>query len=101
MKSTPLEQGIGKAPRTDPFIPFARPDIGAREIEAVVEVLGSGWITTGNVVRSFEREFAAYVGAPHAVAVNSGTAAMHLGLEALGIRSGDEVVTSTLTLAAS
>ena len=101
MKSTPLERNIGKAPGTDPFVPFARPDIGAREIKAVVDVLHSGWITTGTEVRSFEREFAAYVGAPHAVAVNSGTAAMHLGLEALGIRPGDEVLTSTLTFTAT
>jgi perosamine synthetase len=83
------------------FIPFARADIGEDEIEAVTRVLRSGWITTGPETRAFEHEFAQYVGAPHAVAMNSCTAALHLGLEALGIGPGDEVATTTMTFTAT
>ncbi|HEX3232622.1 MAG TPA: DegT/DnrJ/EryC1/StrS aminotransferase family protein [Gemmatimonadales bacterium] len=83
------------------FLPFAAPDITEAEIDAVTAVLRSGWITTGAEVRAFEGEFAEYVGARYAVAVNSCTAALHLGLEALGIRAGDEVLTSTLTFTAT
>jgi perosamine synthetase len=77
------------------------PDIGEDEIRDVTEVLRSGWITTGPKVREFEERFAGFVGARHAVAVNSCTAAMHLALEALGIRAGDRVVTSPYTFAAT
>lgn len=100
---TSLSPGSGTSqpqPR-GPFLPFAVPDITEAEIAAVVKVLRSGWITTGPEVKAFEREFAEYVGAPHAVAVNSCTAALHLGLEALGVRAGDEVLTSTLTFTAT
>lgn len=83
------------------FIPFARADIGDEEIEAVTRVLRSGWITTGPETRQFEREFADYVGAPFAVAMNSCTAALHLGLEALGVGVGDEVATTTMTFTAT
>lgn len=83
------------------YLPFALPDTGDEEIEQVAEALRSGWVTTGPKVRQFEAEFAAYVGAKHAVAVNSCTAAMHLALEALGVRAGDEVITSPVTFAAT
>jgi perosamine synthetase len=83
------------------FLPFAVPDIGEAEIAAVTAVLRSGWITTGPEVQAFEREFAAAVGVGHAVAVNSCTAALHLGLEALGVGPGDEVLTSTITFTAT
>jgi perosamine synthetase len=82
-------------------VPFAVPDIGESEIEAVVRVLRSGWITTGPETRAFEREFASYIGVAHAVAVNSCTAALHLALEALGVGRGDEVITTTLTFTAT
>lgn len=88
------------APRTE-YLPFARPDIDQREIEAVTEVLTSGWLTTGTKTLEFERRFAEYVGAKHAIAVNSATAAMHLALEAIGLKAGDEVITSTFTFAAT
>jgi dTDP-4-amino-4,6-dideoxygalactose transaminase len=101
LKSTPLERTVQTPSQTEPFVLFARPDIGASEIEAVVGVLRSGWITTGAQVRTFEEEFAGYVGAPYAIAVNSCTAALHLGLEALGVHQGDEVLTSTLTFTAT
>ena len=85
----------------DAFIPFALPDLSEGEIEAVVEVLRSGWITTGPKVKEFERRFGGAVGAGHCVAVNSCTAALHLALEAVGVRAGDEVILPTLTFAAS
>jgi len=82
-------------------IPFHRPAIGEREIEAVVETLRSGWITTGPRVKQLEEAFALYVGARHAVAVNSGTAAIHLGLLAAGLGAGEAILTSPLTFPAT
>lgn len=86
---------------TLPSIPFFRPSISEAAIDAVAGVLRSGWLTTGEQVLEFEREFAAYVGAAHAVAVNSGTAALHLGLAATGVGPGDEVIVPTMTFAAT
>jgi dTDP-4-amino-4,6-dideoxygalactose transaminase len=83
------------------FLPFHRPDVGDEEVAEVVDVLRSGWLTTGPKVREFEQEFAAMVGAQHAVAVNSCTAALHLALEAAGLREGDEVLVPTMTFAAT
>jgi len=83
------------------FLPFSLPDIGDEEVAAVEEVLRSGWITTGPKVRQFEKEFAEYIGAKHAVAVNSCTAAMHLALEAIGLQRGDLVITTPYTFAAT
>lgn len=82
-------------------IPFHVPSIGEEEIAEVVEVLRSGWLTTGPKVGRFEEDFAAYVGAKHAIAVNSCTAALHLALEAVGIGPGDEVILPTYTFAAT
>ena len=84
-----------------PFIPFHLPDIGEEEIQSVVETLRSGWLTTGIKTKQFEKEFAAWIGAPHAVAVNSCTAALHLALEAVGVTAGDEVIVPTMTFAAT
>ena len=84
------------------FLPFALPDIGEEEIQAVVETLRSGWLTTGPKTKEFEREFSAFVGGDaHALAVNSGTAGLHLALEAIGIGPGDEVITTTHTFTAT
>lgn len=83
------------------FLPYARPDIGPEEIEAVARVMASGWITTGPEAAAFEREFAAYLGSPHAIAVNSATAGLHLALEAVGVGPGDEVIVPTMTFTAS
>ena len=83
------------------LLPFHTPDVGDEEIAEVVDVLRSGWLTTGPKVREFEQEFAAKVGAQHAVAVNSCTAALHLSLEAAGLREGDEVIIPTMTFAAT
>jgi perosamine synthetase len=83
------------------FLPFALPDIDGSELDQIREVLESGWITTGSKTRQFEAEFAVAVGANHAIAVNSCTAAMHLALEAIGLQRGDEVITSPYTFAAT
>ncbi len=79
------------------FIPFHRPSIGKEELDEVAAVLQSGWLTTGPKTRQFEQEFAAYCGAPHALAVNSCTAGLHLALAALGVGPGDEVITTPMT----
>ncbi len=84
-----------------PHIAFNRPEIGEEEIGEVVAVLRSGWLTTGERTARFEREFCAYTGARHALALNSGTAAIHLALAALGIGPGDEVITTPLTFCAT
>jgi dTDP-4-amino-4,6-dideoxygalactose transaminase len=83
------------------FIPFALPSIGVEEENAVLEVLRSGWLTTGKVARAFEEEFAAFVGARRALAVNSATSGLLLALEALGIGSGTKVATSPYTFTSS
>jgi dTDP-4-amino-4,6-dideoxygalactose transaminase len=85
----------------DGFIPFSLPSIGEEEINEVVATLRSGWLTTGPRTAQFEREFAAYVGAPHVLAVNSATAGLHLALAALKIGPGDEVITTPLTFCAT
>jgi len=82
-------------------VPFFRPDLTELEIEEAVDTLRSGWLTTGPKTRRFEQEFAEAVGARHAVAVNSCTAALHLAVEALGLRPGQGVLVPTLTFAAS
>jgi len=82
-------------------IPFNRPSITEREIAEVVATLESGWITTGPRTKQFEEEFASYCGVKYAVAVSSCTAAMHLGLSAMGLKPGDEVITTPYTFAAS
>lgn len=76
---------------------FAAPSIGDAEIEAVVEVLRSGWLTTGPRTAQFEERFAELVSAPAALAVSSGTAALHLALIAAGVGEGDVVLTTPLT----
>jgi perosamine synthetase len=74
-------------------IPFARPELGKAEQAAAARALASGWITQGPEVAAFEREFAEFVGAPHACAVSSATAALHLALRAVGVGPHDEVIT--------
>lgn len=83
------------------FLPFHVPLIEEDDMRAVREVMECKWITTGPKAAQFEQEFARYIGARHAIAVNSGTAALHLALEAAGVREGDEVVLPTLTFAAT
>lgn len=84
------------------FIPFAKPDIGETEIQAVVDVLQSGWITTGQKSSEFEKRFESLLGdGTTAIAVNSATAGLHLALEAIGIGPGDEVIIPSLTFTAT
>jgi perosamine synthetase len=83
------------------FLPFALPDLDGSELNEIKEALESGWITTGPKTRQFEQEFAEYVGAKHAIALNSCTAAMHLALEAIGLQQGDEVIVPVYTFAAT
>ncbi len=83
------------------FLPMSRPAIGEEEIEAVAGAMRSGWITSGPRVAELEEQFRALTGAPHAVAVASATAGMHLVLTALGVGPGDEVVTPSLTFAST
>jgi len=84
-----------------PFLPYGRQEIGDADIKAVVEALVSGWLTTGPRVAEFEKAFAAHCGAAEGVAVNSGTAALHCAMRALGIGPGDEVIAPAITFAAS
>lgn len=85
----------------DATIPFHEPSLGLEEEKEVLDTLRSGWLTTGPKTRRFERQFAEYVGAEHAVALNSCTAALHLALHVHGIGPGDEVITTPITFAAT
>lgn len=83
-------------------VPFFRPAIGDEEVEAVVSVLRSGWLTTGPKTREFEQKFSEFLGGGvEAVAVNSATAGLHLAVEACGIGPGDRVLVPTLTFTAT
>jgi dTDP-4-amino-4,6-dideoxygalactose transaminase len=84
-----------------PRIPFFRPDVGEKEVEEVVAALRSGWLTTGPRVHAFEEQFKAAVGARHAIALNSCTAALHLAVEALETKRNDAVLVPTMTFAAT
>src|SRR5213596_3849197 len=88
------------ARRTE-FLSFSPPLIGAEEIDEVVDTLRSNWITTGPKTKRFETEFAAALGAPGALALNSCTAGLHTALATLGVGAGDEVITTPLTFTAS
>jgi perosamine synthetase len=94
------QAGAG-ADAIDEVIPLARPVLGEAEERAVIDVLRSGQLSLGPRLAEFERLFAARVGAPHACAVSSGTAGLHLALRAVGVGEGDEVVTSPFSFVAS
>ena len=83
--------------RRETLLGFQPPAVGDEEVAAVAEAIRSGWLTTGPRAAELEDRFAAYAGAKHALAVSSGTAAMHLALVALGIGPGDEVITTPIT----
>ena len=91
----------GGTPVRETMLPYGRQWVDEADVQAVVEVLRSDWLTTGPKVREFEEQVAEYVGAREAVAVNSGTAALHVAAFAAGIGPGDEVITTPLTFAAS
>lgn len=84
------------------FLPFALPEIGEEEINEVVDTLRSGWVTTGPKTKQFEQDFKEYLGGNlEALAVNSATSGLHLALEAVGVKAGDEVIVPTLTFTAT
>lgn len=87
--------------KEDFFLPMSKPSIGEEEIAEVVDSLKSGWITTGPKVKKFENDFRDYIGCKHAIAVNSGTSALHLTYQAAGLRMADEVITSSMTFVAT
>ena len=88
-------------PTRSEYLPFCRPALGEEEISEVVDTLRSNWITTGPKTKRFEADFAAYLGSPGALALNSCTAALHTALATLGVGPGDEVITTPITFAAS
>src|SRR3989454_1005302 len=92
---------VGTVAKRSEFLPFSRPVFGEEEIHEVVDTLRSSWITTGPKTGRFESEFAAYLQAPGALALNSCTAALHAALVTLGIGAGDEVITTPMTFSAS
>lgn len=91
----------GGVPVRSNLLPYGRQQIDDEDIEQVIAVLRSDWLTTGPKVAEFEQRFAESCGANHAVAVSSGTAALHAAMFALGIGAGDEVIVSPMTFAAS
>ena len=91
----------GGEPAFDEFLVFGKPVLGEEEVEAVGQVIRSSWIGTGDRCIEFEQAFAGHVGAPHAVAVSSCTAALHIALVAAGVGPGDEVITTALTFVAT
>lgn len=91
----------GGVPVRPDFLPFNLPLLGKEEENEILDTLRSGWLTTGPKTKKFEELFKEYTGCEHAVALNSCTAALHLALEGLGIKEGDEVITTPVTFAAT
>ena len=87
--------------RNSDFIPFALPSIGKEEKQSVMEVLDSGWLTTGKKSAEFEKRFSDITGAEFALSVNSATSGLHLALESFGIKPGDKVLTTPYTFAST
>jgi dTDP-4-amino-4,6-dideoxygalactose transaminase len=96
-----LASSVNQSPVRRAFLPYNLPDIEQGEIDEVIDTLRSGWITTGPKTIEFERRFAEYVGARHAIAVNSCTGGLHVALAAAGIGPGDEVIVPTMTFCAT
>ncbi|HWA68242.1 MAG TPA: DegT/DnrJ/EryC1/StrS family aminotransferase [Rhizomicrobium sp.] len=96
-RAPPQDEGAIEAP----FLPYGKQEIADADIKAVVEALVSGWLTTGPRVAEFEQAFSAQCGAAQGVAVNSGTAALHCAMRAVGVGAGDEVIVPAITFAAS
>ncbi len=101
MKREPLGQATTPSATTEEFLPFSRPSISREAIEEVVACLESGWITTGPRTQRFEADLKTYLSAPHALALSSATAGLHLALLALDLKPGDEVITTPMTFAAT
>ncbi len=88
-------------PNEDEFLPFARPNISEEAIADVVDCLRSGWITTGPRVQKFEEDLKVYLNSPHALAISSATAGLYVALKAIDLEPGDEVITTSMTFAAT
>jgi UDP-4-amino-4,6-dideoxy-N-acetyl-beta-L-altrosamine transaminase len=105
MSATPTSREVlaihGGSPVRETLLPYGHQSIEESDIQAVVDVLHSDWLTTGPKVDEFEEAFAAYVGAKHAVSFSSGTAALHAAAFAAGLATGDEAITSPITFAAT
>ena len=101
LPSRSLKQGPPNSGSPEWSVPLSAPDFSIEEIRAVAGTLSSGWWTAGPEVKALEEEFAAKIGSRHAVAVSSGTAALHLAFLALGLKEGDEVLTPSLTFVAA
>ena len=86
---------------TPELLPFHQASIGEEEVKEIIQTLNSGWLTTGQKTRFFEKSFADYIGCKHAIGLNSCTAGLHLSLVVSGISSGDEVITSPITFPAT
>src|SRR5271157_3565940 len=91
----------GGTPVRETLLPYGRQSIGEEDIQAVVNVLRSDWLTTGPKVAEFEEAFAAWVGAKYAVSFTSGTAALHGAAFTAGLKPGDEAITTPMTFAAT
>lgn len=103
-KSTPeaLKPAVLGGPKTrEEFLVFSKPHFGEEEEQEVITALRSGWVGTGPRAAQFEKEFAAYKGAPHAIAMNSCTAALHVAFKCLDLQPGDEVLVPALTFGAT
>ncbi len=96
-----LDNSSTQVARRNNFLAFSPPAISEEEIEAVVKVMRSNWITTGPRTKQFEKAFAAFIGAEDALALNSCTSALHLALALLNLQPGDEVITTPLTFCCS
>ncbi len=92
---------MAKNKTNDEFLPFSRPALDRAAIDEVVACLESGWITTGPRVKKFEEELKTYLQAPHALALSSATAGLHLALAALKLKPGDQIITTPMTFAAT
>ena len=91
----------GGVPVRETLLPYGKQSIDDDDVQAVVDVLRSDWMTTGPKVAEFEEAFAAWVGAKHAVTFSSGTAALHGAAFAAGLKPGDEAITTPMTFAAT
>src|SRR5262249_32406827 len=100
-RATTSRVDLRRAPPMTRHVPFSPPNLGDEEIEEAIDTLRSDWITTGPKTARFEAEFASFVQAPAALALNSCTAGLHVALVALGIGRGDAVATTPMTFAAS
>lgn len=92
--SASRESRLRAVARTDRFLPFSAPDLDESELSELTETLRAGWLSAGPKTRQFEQEFAKFVGAKHAIAVNNGTTAFRLALQAVGLKAGDDVIMS-------